>query len=71
LREILGLSRIGCHAQTQRVHPPFVLIVECLKRLGVALLGALNELGFVRVSTLSLNLFWIPVGQVAFSGRTP
>jgi hypothetical protein len=44
-----------------------VLIVKSLERLGVALFGSFDELGFVRIVALSLR----SVGQVAFSGRTP
>lgn len=67
LGQILGFSCIGCHPQAQRVNPPLVLIVEGLERLGVPLFGPFDQLGFNRITGLSL--FW--VGQVAFSGRTP
>ena len=67
LSQILGFCRIRGHAQTKGIYPSLVLIVESLKRLGVALLCPLNQSGLELVA--ELFLFW--VGQVAFSGRTP
>ena len=43
LRQILGLGRIRCHAQAERVHAPLVLVVERLERLRVPLLGPFDS----------------------------
>jgi hypothetical protein len=46
-------------------------IIESLKGFRVALLGSFDSGGFVELVTLSLSFVWLPVGQVAFSGRNP
>jgi hypothetical protein len=46
-----------------------VLLVEILKRLGVALLGSLDGFGFVKLVAWLPSFLWCSVGQVAFSGR--
>jgi hypothetical protein len=43
-------------------------VVQRLKRIRVSQLGSVNGPGFVKLF-VSLSIWWLSVGQVAFSGR--
>ena len=53
LGQILGLRCVRSHPQTQRIHPPFVLVIERLERFRVPLLGPFNGLGLAEFGALS------------------
>ena len=47
LGQVLSLGRVRGHSQAQRIYSPLMLLIKGLERSGVALLGFLDQLGFV------------------------
>ena len=52
-----GLGGIRRHSQTERVHPPLMLVVESLESLSVSKFGSFDSVSFVELVALSLGFF--------------